>query len=322
MNYDLYFCTQSADKLTFPQISNFFKTMRNFEIMRETDAGIEIRYKNPRTGVYFTLYFIPEDSRRYLENDLPAGYFPVGLTFHMGFEKPYFFGKESMLIVASIAKAFNLFVVDPQDSVIDGTGRPKPCVLEELVQTWEQLNTEASVARINQDRPFKFMPRQRSIVWWEYTQMQDSLQRELGKNTLVPPLSIIQRNGTVELFTVLFWPDCQSIVLPECDMLMLGKPKSGVHAEANPANPADYDIRVVTYAHLQSKVYAQFSPLAASLPNLRLLKPEKTAECREAFNAMFDYGVSLAEFQSEVETIEDMDFLDILTEFDIQFPRY
>ena len=94
MSFDLYFCWERRERIDFESVCSWADEFAYFE--RKDD---QLWYQNEDTGVYFSLDFAGGPSEEGEGPDMPEKYFNTGLSFNLNFNRPSYFGHESMPIV-------------------------------------------------------------------------------------------------------------------------------------------------------------------------------------------------------------------------------
>jgi len=102
MSFDLYL--RGAD-LPRDAILNHVVKHSNFELQELTDAAFDYVLVNPATGVY--CYFGLDDA----EVNMPVN----SLSLTLNYSRPTFFALESMPLVESLSRRFELLVEHPQE---------------------------------------------------------------------------------------------------------------------------------------------------------------------------------------------------------------
>lgn len=156
MSWDLFFVEKTdmpAPDTTTNLIADFGQRP-HFQVQRIKD-GAQILYDNQKSGAYFIINALHQWDEEDVPQ-LPADYCWNGLQITVNYLRSDAFGREAMRIAMEIAQRYHLLVVDPQDSVIGGTGAPKQAVLNDLFASWQKSNQWAMNIE---------SPRTRSNLW-------------------------------------------------------------------------------------------------------------------------------------------------------------
>src|SRR5271168_1931511 len=144
MSFDLYFCWRNAERLNFEEVTAWSNGIGFF---KRNDT--QLWYSNPNTGVYFSFDFeeapeSPDDGP-----DIPDGYFDSGLSFNLNYNRPTYFGLESMPVVEKLASRFGLSVLNPQED-FDASESLLAADSDILTRSWVRHNQQAIRVMIEQ----------------------------------------------------------------------------------------------------------------------------------------------------------------------------
>lgn len=221
MSFDLYFCWQRKEKLDFEAVATWATGIKNF-----SRKGNQLWYENPKTGVYCSFDFDPQASETLENSPVPNGYFDSGLSFGLNFNRPSFFGYESMPFVEQLAKRFGLCVVDPQ---VDAD---EPVLMTEvdsksITDSWLKHNQWAILALI-QDPSFSHplqMPASASLYLWRYKKAKEDLERECGGDIYVPHLVPAHRKGSTKVGRAVTCTQGVPMIVPEIEWVIIVRGK-------------------------------------------------------------------------------------------------
>ena len=225
MSFDLYFCWRNPHRINFGEVEAWAKEDGCF-----TRNNAQLWYSNPKTGVYFGVDFeaeaqeSPEDGP-----DIPDGYFDSGLSFNLNYNRPTYFGLESMPVVERLASKFGLSVVNPQED-FDASESALAADSEILTRSWVRHNQQAILVMIeqpNSSRPVS-MSTAASIYLWRYAMGQEDLERTCGEGIFVPRLAPVQRKGHTEAGRVIAYTEGLPTVIPECEWVFIVRRKKGL----------------------------------------------------------------------------------------------
>ncbi|MDA8233952.1 MAG: hypothetical protein M0Z31_03935 [Clostridia bacterium] len=276
MSYDLYFCRRQNDPLTKEELIDYFNNCPHYQVLEGEQGDLQFWYENEDTEVYFSFDFCISNEEQ--ENTVPEGFYDTGLSFNINFLRPTFFALEAMPLIEETAKKFDLLVIDPQDHEIGGNSWPKECKADELVTTWEKSNVFA-IERINsQGEDLLHMPKEKSLLLWNYLKEKNTFQDKLGDEVFVPQIFLIQREGEKDLHRVITWTQAIPQIFPECEyiIVLIEKRRFGLKNKAEEG--------IIPYHLVISQIEQYLEPIDGPIPNLKILKPQKAAEVVDIFN--------------------------------------
>ena len=223
MSFDLYFCWRNPNRINFEEVKEWAAGDACF-----TRNDAQLWYSNPKTGVYFSVDFDAQEPESPEDRpDLPDGYFDSGLSFNLNYNRPIYFGLESMPVVEKLASRFGLSVFNPQDY-----GAPVSALAadsEILTRSWVRHNQQAILAMIeqpNSSRPLS-MSTAASVYLWRYAKAREDLERTCGEGIFVPRLAPVQRKGDTEAGRVIAYTEGLPTVIPECEWVFIVRRKKG-----------------------------------------------------------------------------------------------
>lgn len=206
MSYDLFFRPSRGTGPSPEELLAYFDGRARYRI-----EGTEAWYQNDDTGVYFV--FEVGDQ----EEEEAAGLVPV--AFNLNYVRPHVFGLEAELELARFVAHFDLLVRDPQTS---GAGEGAYSA-ERFLRGWDAGNELACRAghRTPGDAEVRHLPRETLDRVWRWNYTRDELYEQLEQDLFVPRILFAEHDGRLKLAVV--WPDAIATVLPEVDLVILGR---------------------------------------------------------------------------------------------------
>ncbi|HEY0727957.1 MAG TPA: hypothetical protein VGD38_07815 [Pyrinomonadaceae bacterium] len=186
MSFDLYL---RGDNLALANVLEHLDNYPEFERQELPDSAYAL--VNPSTGVY--CYFR-------LDDDDTASSRGKSLCFSLNYNRQTFFALETLPLVESLCKRFQLVVEDPQEEVVG------PASLNELIKSWRVHNERAVKSIEAQGMALNYMHESKANEWWEYARVREKLSTDLGDSVFVPEVFIIKR-ASEEPFRMIVWPE-------------------------------------------------------------------------------------------------------------------
>lgn len=301
MSFDLYFCKRNEEKITSDQFVGYFSKNPKFKVEEIPKLkGYQFLYHNKETGVYFIVEY-SSYNRESGESMIPEGFYDSDLSCSINYFRPTFFGCEAMPIIEEMAKAFQLLVVDPQDSEIGGNGKPKECKAGELIESWEKSNTWA-VKNNEIDNKIKppYLSREKAMAWWNYCKNKEALEKKILEDIFVPTIFILQEVATGNLYTAITWTQAIPQIFPKCDIVIMGQKKKKLLGFFEDIKPY-----MITYERLINEIQGNLEPFESSVPDIKILTIEKAKNIAEWFN-----NVKLNKFEG-YESVASDGFIDV-----------
>jgi hypothetical protein len=277
MSYDLFFCSCRQHTNLRQRFIDYFRARSNF-IVEELESGdVQALYENESTGVYFTFdYNVPsleEDD----ELELPAGYFDSGVTFNLNYNRPTFFAYEAMQHVEEFAKEFELLVVDYQNHETENGTLPKPCVADELIETWVKSNTWAVGIFREEGVKVPYLPLEESLNVWRYVQARHQVEESLHEDIFVPRYFLFKKPDNDRVLRTIVWGGGIAQVFPPADYILVMKG----------TDPNDIREKgMIRYEEVMKQVAEYLDPVDGPIPGLRVLKPSATESVADLFDQL------------------------------------
>jgi hypothetical protein len=216
MSFDLYFCRQNGSAPSTPELKEYFSAFPFFQVSDVAAGGVQFWYQNEATGVYCDFSYSPLDA-----NEL-EGCGSSGLTFNLNYSRPSFFAYETMPLVETFCKRFNLVVEDPQEETV------QPAEASRLITSWRAHNARAMGAMTEtakeEDMELHYLPEDSATAWWRYMSVRQGIEDALAEDIFVPSLMILM-SPAQKLFTMLVWPKGIAQFFPPCDYVYVQREK-------------------------------------------------------------------------------------------------
>ena len=202
MSFDLYL---RGDNLTLANVLEHFDRYPEFQRQELPESAYAL--VNASTGVYCYLR---------LDDDDTEGARGESLCFSLNYNRPTFFALETLPLVESLCKRFQLLVEDPQEEVVG------PASFGELIKSWRVHNERAVKAIKAQGMALNYMHESKANEWWEYARVRDKLTTNLSDSAFVPEVFIIKRPSG-EPFRMIVCPEGMRQILPPTDFVCIAR---------------------------------------------------------------------------------------------------
>jgi len=202
MSFDLYL---RGDNLRLAAVLDHLDQHPGFQRQQFTGPDFGCAYVNQATGVYCYLN-IPERHEAYVKS----------LSFSLNYNRPAFFALETMPLVESLCRQFQLQVEDPQEEFIG------PASLPELIKSWKIHNERAVKALKAQGTALNYMPESKANEWWAYTRVREQVAKKVGDSLFVPEVFIVKRPSE-EPFRMMVCPEGVRQLLPASDVVCIDR---------------------------------------------------------------------------------------------------
>jgi len=267
MSFDLYFCRQDGSAPSTTELKEYFSSLPLFQTNDVAAGGIEFWYKNEETGVYCLFSYSPFDATEL------HGCGSSGLTFNLNYMRPSFFAYESMALVESFCKHFDLLVQNPQVVQNPQDETVQQADATSLISSWCSHNTRAMLTMKTvtkeQDVEMHYLAEASATAWWRYTRVQRALENSVSEDIFVPSLMILM-NPASELFTMLLWPNGIAQFFPHSDYVFVRREKKRLFGAREETGLISYDSVTAKIGHLLEDY--ELDGL-----QIKYLRPEKTA---------------------------------------------
>lgn len=209
MSFDLYLRGDhiSRDAL-FPHLDKY----PDFQRRNFADDDFGYSFLNPATGVYW-----------YLRT---AEHRTESLCITLNYNRPTFFALETLPVVESLCKHFQLLIEDPQEDFIG------PASFNELIKSWRVHNERAVKALKAHGTALNYMAERKANEWWEYARVREKVATNLGDAVFVPEVFIIKRPSG-EPFRMIVCPKGSRQLLPPADVVWIDRSNSTDVGEAD-----------------------------------------------------------------------------------------
>jgi hypothetical protein len=240
---------------------------------------MQFEYENEDTSVYFMMDFSEaEDNPETFFEGSADSYINTGLSASINLIRPSVFAFEAMPVLLSIAKEFNLLILNPQ-SKDESSFIPRMYTEEELIDSWRESNDWA--VTIPRDTDNLFLPRERLVSIWKYHMSRSSMQNVLGNDYFVPRIFIVKKDASNELLTAITWSESIPQLIPECDLVIVSRKKAGF---LNISKKREQGI--VKYSELIQKMGSILETFDGTIPGIKILKPGNYKSALKIFNSV------------------------------------
>jgi hypothetical protein len=204
MSFDLYL---RGAKLRLGAVLDHLDQHPGFQRQQFSGADFGCAYVNQATGVscYLSIH----------EHHPDDGYVN-SLAFSLNYNRPAFFARETMPLVESLCRQFELLVEDPQEEIVG------PASLPDLIDSWKIHNERAVKALKAQGTALNYMPESKANEWWAYTRVREQLANQFGESVFVPNV-FIQKRPSGDPFTMIVWPEGIRQLLPPSDVICIDR---------------------------------------------------------------------------------------------------
>jgi len=204
MSFDL--CLR-GDNLRLAAMLDHLDQHTGFQRQQFSGPEFGCAYANQATGVY--CYF---DIHEHHPNDD----YVKSLSFILNYNRPAFFALETMPLVESLCRQFQLQVEDPQ---ADSVG---PASLPDLINSWKSRNERAVKALKANGTALNYMPESKANEWWSYTRVREQLAQSFGDSVFVPEVFILKRPSE-DPFRMIVCPEGTRQLLPPADVVCIDR---------------------------------------------------------------------------------------------------
>jgi hypothetical protein len=214
MTFDLHL---RGNHLSLDALLNHLNKYPDFQ--RRDFSGDDFGYSflNPATGVYWYLTIDehgPEDAQ------------VESVCIRLNYNRPTFFALETLPVVESLCRHFQLLIEDPQEDSIG------PASLEDLIKSWRIHNERAVKILKSQGMALNYMPEHNANDWWTYARLRETIATNLGDSVFVPEVFIIKRPSQ-EPFRMIVCPEGIRQLLPPSDVVMIHRSDSTYPGKAD-----------------------------------------------------------------------------------------
>jgi len=214
--------------------------------------------------------------------DIPDGYFDSGLSFNLNYNRPTYFGLESMPVVEKLASRFGLSVLNPQED-FDASESLLAADSDILTRSWVRHNQQAirvMIEQPNSSRPLS-MSTAAAIYLWRYAKAQEDLERTCGEGIFVPRLAPVQRKGHTEVGRVIAYTESLPTVIPECEWVFIVKRKHGLFRSKK-----QDEIVVISADTFRETLANYIRPFHWKGPDVQIISPEFADEAGKITRAI------------------------------------
>lgn len=296
MSYDLFFCKRQGTKFKPQEVLSWCSRLPGFQMPSASEV-FQIWYQNEETGVYFSLDCAYSKAHHGEENFIPSDFVDCGLSFNLNYARPSFFAVEALPLVVQMAQDLDLLVVDPQDHEIRGKGLPKKAKEDELIMTWERANLFAIRALADKGTKSLYLPKEKSLAWWNYMKARGEIQEQLGKGIFVPSISIVKEKLAGRLKFAITWLVGLPTLLPPCDLIILGEDQGD----------GSKILGWAPFTTILEKIEPYLEPFDKGVPGTKILAPRYCEQASERLHPLSLKG----DFSSVFEGISPDGFVDM-----------
>ena len=280
MSFDLYFCPQNGAPPTTAELKEYFSALPGFEVSDIPAGGVDFIYQNAATGVYCIFTTSPVDAAE-LE-----GCGSSGLTFNLNYYRPSFFAYETMPLVESFCKTFDLAVEDPQEETVQIAEASR------LISSWQSHNTWAlgAMGGVAEEEKMElhYLPEASATEWWRYMSIRQEIEDGMTRDIFVPSPMILMSPENA-LFRLLLWPEGIAQFFPPADQVYLRREKKGIFRTRQEEGLVPYE-----------SVMSTISPLLDDYDfrgyRIKYLSPEKTSSARQLIQTLNLEPVDLKQY--------------------------
>lgn len=205
------------------ELSAYFQSQPFFSQEDRGTKEASFWYQNDDTGVYCHFSSeIPFDTDPALSPGALSG-----LSFNLNYVRPSFFAYESMPLVESFCRQFNLTAEDPQEE------KAGVAAADRLIQSWQRHNSRAVTALTHdsdQDVDLRYFPEERATAWWTYMRQKQSLESNLNEDIFVPSIFLMAGPDN-QIITMTAWPLGIPQLFPVCDFVFIERKEKRMFGE-------------------------------------------------------------------------------------------
>ncbi len=237
MSFDLFFYTApgAATRLTSAATGEAVAAVLGRDATpTQTASGTEWACTGADTGVTFTLRH-----RDPATSELPAAIVSSdsagapfsGFSVEVAYVRPKFFGIEALASAGAIAGRLGLLMPDPLSPPKSGQPvnvvKTEPAAMNQIIEHWMAGNrfAIASTQKLTGKRP-PYLESERSMHWWRFQRMRQSLQKAMGQNAIVSQARVIRVVSTGELVLMADWANGFPAVFPQVEVFLMIDAKS------------------------------------------------------------------------------------------------
>lgn len=281
MSFDLYFCPQNGPAPTTAELKEYFSALPGFEVSDIPAGGVDFIYQNEATGVYCIFSYSELDARE-LE-----GCGSSGLSFNLNYYRPSFFAYETMPLVESFCKNFDLVVEDPQEETVQGAEASR------LISSWQSHNTWAmgamSKTAAEEKLELHYLPEVSATEWWRYMRIRQDIEDGLTRDIFVPSLMFLMSPAKA-LFRLMLWPEGIAQFFPPADQVYVRREKKGIFR-------TKLEEGLVSYESVMSTVSSLLDDYDFRGYRIKYLSPEKTSSARQLIQTLNLEPVDLKQYR-------------------------
>lgn len=284
MSFDLDFlvpANQSSPSAT--DLLRFLSEIPGMSVEELGDDQAQAVYENSDTAVscIFDVGSPPDSTN----GRLPAGSVLAPVTFTLNYVRPSFFARESMPLVESLGRRFDLLAIDRQ-----GDNVPAPPSAARLASAWEMYN-RAAVRALSASQPdvgqeIGHLPRAAADAWWEYARVHASLDQAMeAEDVFVPRVTLAWAPPDRAVHRLFVWAEgVGQTVVPESEFVVLFR-QAGVLGALRRRSP-----RVTRYVgrdRFVDHLTPLLQPLERGPPGTLRTSSGRDEEVRKAFEPLF-----------------------------------
>lgn len=202
MSFDLYL---RGEHPSLDALLTHLDQYPHFQRRKFSDDDFGYSFLNPATGVYW--YLITAEDRT------------DSLCVTLNYNRPTFFALETLPVVESLCKHFQLLIEDPQEDFIG------PASFDELIKSWRVHNEGAVKALKASGMALNYMAESKATEWWEYARVREKVATNLGDAVFVPEMFII-KPPSGDPFRMIVCPKGSRQLLPPADVAWIDRSNS------------------------------------------------------------------------------------------------
>lgn len=208
MSYDLFFRARGERSPSEKELRAYFDGHHRYQL-----EGDQAWYQNEDTGVYFLFEFGNQGG----EGDEVSDLLPI--SFNINYFRPHVFGLEAESELSRFIAQFELLVSDPQMSGM-GDGE---YAAEGFLSGWNAGNELGYSVYLREQKGQRILhlPTETIEQVWRWNYGRETFYERLGQDLFVPKIMFAEHEGRLKLAAA--WPDAIPVVLPEVDLLILGR---------------------------------------------------------------------------------------------------
>lgn len=232
------------DSIDSDELLSFLMSFGNFPGPQKTNDGFDAGYLNSgsranigtATHIVFRLH--RDEIKEHEGHHSFSGFKYTGFSAFMNMVRPIYFGYEAAPIIEAVCNKFGLYIVDPLDTLIGGTGSPKICVADDIIKSWEASNTKIGKSMLARDKEqgnVKYiigpdmslsLKKEKSLAWWRYKRHMPDIAEYRAKNDFfgyVPDIRPYRRKNSHSVLLGMVLAEDVGYLIPQCDIFFINR---------------------------------------------------------------------------------------------------